>query len=86
MATTDLEKENLEAHVELCSERYKSLHNKLSAIDSRLEKHEIVLREVRDAIVKQNDSQQKQMLRWGIAIIGTLATACASLVYMQLSG
>jgi chromosome segregation ATPase len=86
VATTDLEKENLEAHVELCSERYKSLHNKLSAIDSRLEKHEIVLREVRDAIVKQNDSQQKQMLRWGIAIIGTLATACASLVYMQLSG
>ena len=86
MATTDLEKENLEAHVELCSERYKSLHNKLSAIDSRLEKHEVVLREVRDAIVKQNDSQQRQMLRWGIAIIGTLATACASLVYMQLSG
>ena len=86
MATTDLEKENLEAHVELCSERYKSLHNKLNAIDSRLEKHEVVLREVRDAIVKQNDSQQRQMLRWGIAIIGTLATACASLVYMQLSG
>jgi hypothetical protein len=86
VATTDLEKENLEAHVELCSERYKSLHNKLNAIDSRLEKHEVVLREVRDAIVKQNDSQQRQMIGWGIAVIGTLATACASLVYMQLSG
>ncbi len=86
MATTDLEKENLEAHVELCSERYKTLHNKLDAINSRLDKHEDVLVEVRNTVVKQNDSRQKQMIGWGIAVIGTLATACASLLYMQLGG
>ena len=27
MSTTDLEKQNLEAHVDLCSERYKGLHD-----------------------------------------------------------
>ena len=28
--TTELEKQNLEAHVDLCSERYKGLHDRLS--------------------------------------------------------
>ena len=38
MSTTDLEKQNLEAHVDLCSERYKGLHDRLSAIEIRLAK------------------------------------------------
>ena len=29
MSTTELEKQNLEAHVDLCSERYKGLHDRL---------------------------------------------------------
>ena len=33
MSTTELEKQNLEAHVDLCSERYKGLHDRLSAIE-----------------------------------------------------
>ena len=33
---TELEKTNLEAHVDLCSERYKGLHDRLSAIEHRL--------------------------------------------------
>ena len=33
---TELEKINLEAHVDLCSERYKGLHDRLSAIEHRL--------------------------------------------------
>ena len=36
MSTTELEKQNLEAHVDLCSERYKGLHDRLSAIELRL--------------------------------------------------
>ncbi len=38
MSTTDLEKQNLEAHVDLCAERYKGLHDRLSAIEVRLAK------------------------------------------------
>ena len=33
---TELEKTNLEAHVDLCSERYKGLHDRLSAMEKRL--------------------------------------------------
>jgi hypothetical protein len=36
MATTDIEKENLEAHVELCAERYKQLDNRLCAIETKV--------------------------------------------------
>ena len=32
MSTTELEKQNLEAHVDLCSERYKGLHDRLSVL------------------------------------------------------
>ena len=35
---TELEKTNLEAHVDLCSERYERLHDRLSGIEVRLGK------------------------------------------------
>ena len=38
MSTTELEKQNLEAHVDLCSERYNRLHDRLSGIEVRLAK------------------------------------------------
>ena len=38
MSTTELEKQNLEAHVDLCAERYKGLHDRVSAIELRLAK------------------------------------------------
>jgi hypothetical protein len=36
MSTTELEKQNLEAHVDLCAERYKGLHDRLNAIETTL--------------------------------------------------
>ena len=33
---TDIEKENLEAHVELCAERYKQLDARLGSIESKV--------------------------------------------------
>ncbi len=38
MSTTELEKQNLEAHVDLCAEGYKGLHDRLSSIEVRLAK------------------------------------------------
>jgi hypothetical protein len=34
--TTDIEKENLEAHVELCAERYKQLENRLDNVEGKI--------------------------------------------------
>lgn len=33
---TDIEKENLEAHVELCAQRYDALEKRLSAIEEKV--------------------------------------------------
>lgn len=35
---TDIEKENLESHVELCALRYQNLENRLTAIETKVEK------------------------------------------------
>ena len=34
--TTDIEKENLEAHVELCAERYKQLEHRLTNVEGKI--------------------------------------------------
>jgi hypothetical protein len=33
---TDIEKENLEAHVELCAERYKQLETRLTTVETKI--------------------------------------------------
>jgi tetrahydromethanopterin S-methyltransferase subunit G len=37
MSTTKLERENLEAHVDLCAERYKQLEMRLGSIETKVE-------------------------------------------------
>lgn len=36
MATTDIEKESLEAHVELCAIRYEQLGTRLTAVEGKI--------------------------------------------------
>ena len=36
MSTTNIEKENLEAHVELCAERYDALETKLDTVEEKV--------------------------------------------------
>ena len=64
--TTDLEKQNLEAHVDLCSERYKGLHDRLSAIEIRL--------------AKMNEEQQVSFKSSQKTIIATAGTVVAGLL------
>lgn len=52
MATTDIEKENLEAHVELCAERYKQLERRLGSIESTVEKLATTIEHSQNSITK----------------------------------
>ena len=36
-STTDLERENLEAHVDLCQQRYENLESRLTKIESKVQ-------------------------------------------------
>mgnify|MGYP006100865743 CR=1 FL=1 len=71
--TTELEKQNLEAHVDLCSERYKGLHDRLSAIEIRLAK-------MNEDMGTSHKSSQKTI----IATAGTVVASLLSIVVVIL--
>ena len=73
MSTTDLEKQNLEAHVDLCSERYKGLHDRLTAIEVRLSK-------MNEEMTQGHKSSQKTI----IATAGTVVASLLSIVVVIL--
>jgi len=76
MSTTELEKQNLEAHVDLCSERYKGLHDRLSAIEMRLGKMN------EDMLVGQKSSRTTIIATAGTVIAGLLSTMVVLLMRM----
>jgi hypothetical protein len=80
----DIEKENLEAHVELCSERYKALHDKFDAVNNRLDKQEVMLSEIRSAVINNDQTRNKQLMTWGGSLITLLISAVGGLVFMML--
>jgi hypothetical protein len=76
----EIEKKSLEAHVELCAERYDQLDNRLINVEHRLEKLEGHLVDIKEAIEKANNGQNKQLITIGTTIIGVLITAIVALV------
>lgn len=49
---TDIEKENLEAHVELCAQRYSSLERRLNTIEEKVENLRIFVEKSHTSTVK----------------------------------
>jgi len=82
--TTEIEKESLEAHVELCGERYNQMHTKLDAIMDHMDKQDQTIDEIRSAVVKNDQFRNRQLLGWATAIIGALAVALSSSVFVLL--
>lgn len=89
MASTEIEKKSLEAHVELCAERYSNLETKLANLETRMEKFECYLVEIKDAIasrsVESKSSEDttgpyKMMLTIGTTIGGALIGALITLI------
>ena len=82
---SELEKESLEAHVDLCSERYNGLHRELKNLGSRMDKFEQTLIEMRDMIVSMKHDRNKQLISWGIGLIGVLGSAVGALLFVLLT-
>lgn len=75
--TTDIEKKSLEAHVELCAERYRTLELKLETVRDQLGDLEGMIRSVHDMLNQVTEKRNTQIVSWGIGIIGTLAAMVA---------
>jgi hypothetical protein len=73
---SDLEKTNLEAHVDLCSERYKGLHDRLSSI-------ELALKRINDDLSNNHKSSNKTLIMTaGTVVAGLLSTIVVILMKM----
>lgn len=71
---TNIEKNNLEAHVELCAERYEKLETKLESLEKKVEGLETHVIEIKQALAGAGDKQSKQLIAIGTAIISVLLT------------
>lgn len=78
--TTDIEKKSLEAHVELCAERYNALEDKMEAFADHLTNACGMIKEVKETVTKMADKRNDQMIAWGVGIIGFLVSTCAWLI------
>jgi hypothetical protein len=72
MDTTDIEKKSLEAHVELCAERYRMLELKIETVESGVDSVKIMVTEVHEMMHAMADKRNDQLINWGIGIIGFL--------------
>ena len=73
MQQSRLERENLEAHVDLCAERYRVLEEKLDNIDEKFDRLEEVVRSMAE-------KQAADKVAGNKLIIGAAATVIAGLL------
>ena len=80
MSSTDIEKKSLEAHVELCAERYTNLENKLSNLETRMDKFENYLVDIKNSLSGNDQGQYKTMITIGTTILGVLIAGVITLI------
>jgi hypothetical protein len=78
--TTDIEKKSLEAHVELCAERYRMLELKVETVEKDVSAVKHLVSEVHDMVQTITNKRNDQIIAWGIGIIGFLTATVGWLV------
>lgn len=78
---TEIEKHSLEAHVELCAERYNALETRLDSLDDKISIVATMVKEVKATIDKMSEKQNDRLIQWGVGIIGTLIATTAYLLF-----
>ena len=78
--TTDIEKKSLEAHVELCSQRYKFLEDKLASVEDKCDTLVSNITDVKNTVQSMATKNNDRLIQWGIGIIGFLTATCVYLI------
>lgn len=78
--TTDIEKKSLEAHVELCAERYRFLEQKLEDVETTITGLKETITRVHDMMQKITEKRNDQLIAWGLGLMGAMAAIIAWLV------
>lgn len=77
---TEIEKKSLEAHVELCAERYNQLEARFEHVEGKISNLDTLLREVHDMVQRMSEKRTDQLIGWGVGLIGALTAAVIYLV------
>lgn len=70
--TTDIEKKSLEAHVELCAERYRYIEEKLDSLESRSIENNKMIADIKSMVQTVVNKRNDQIISWGLGIIVAL--------------
>ena len=84
MDTTEIEKKSLEAHVELCAERYKFLETKLDSVEQKCEELVVAISSVKHTVETMATKNNDRLINWGVGIIGTLVALCGWLIIQYI--
>jgi hypothetical protein len=81
---TDIERESLEAHVELCAERYdrmaEKMAEKMGKLEERMDTIETTLEEIKIILTDKETKVYRKLISIGIATIGTLSTTVIGMI------
>ena len=77
---TDLEKKSLEAHVDLCAQRYRFLESQMQSVRDEIAGLKSVVSEVHDLMHSLTEKRNDQVINWGLGIIAALVTTVAVLL------
>jgi prefoldin subunit 5 len=80
MASTDIEKKSLEAHVELCAERYNNLDERLTSLDNRMGKIEELIGDIKTAIAAAPNESNKTIIAVGATLVGAMIGGIITLI------
>jgi hypothetical protein len=69
---TEIEKKSLEAHVELCAQRYKFLEDQLVTVEEQLSKNSTMIGDLHELVQKIVNKRNDQIIAWGLGIIGVM--------------
>ena len=72
---TEIEKQNLEAHVEICAVRYANLETKLENLEHRMDKLEGYLVGIKDSLDEKFEGRGKQSVSIIVTILSVTLTA-----------
>lgn len=72
MQPTELEKKNLETHVDLCAARYRFLEEKMSVVEEKVDDLENLTKEIHKCVIQSNEKRSDLQLKWAGTIIAVL--------------
>jgi prefoldin subunit 5 len=78
--TTEIEKKSLEAHVELCAERYRYLEEKLETLEGNIASLKSMIHDVHGIVHKMAEKINDQLINWGMGLIGFLIATTGYLI------